>query len=244
MHTIVVAREMPELVAGVPADIRPRVAALTTAELLRIPSGEWIPGVRDHAPAGHFGLLVLDGLLARRVHLANRACVELIGAGDVLRPWALAEDDSSIAVDTRWSVQQDARMAVLDRAFALRVAAHPEVAAAIMERLARRSQWLAFHLAVSQLPHLQTRLRVMFWYLADRWGRVTPRGVALPLRLTHALLGGLVGARRPATTTALGELTAAGLVERLPDGGWLLHGGPPPELGALQAAPTEPVAAV
>jgi hypothetical protein len=75
----------------------------------------------------------------------------------------------------------------------------------------------------------------MFWYLADRWGRVTPRGVTLPFSLTHAVLGGLVGARRPATTTALGELGSAGVVERLPDGAWLLHGDPPRELDELRA---------
>jgi hypothetical protein len=167
------------------------------------------------------------------VHLGNRACVELLGAGNVLRPWAVARDDSSITLDDRFVCQVDTRIAVLDRGFALRVSRHPEIAANLMESGNRRAHWLGFHLAVCHLPHLQTRLRVMFWYLADRWGRVTPDGVVLPLRLTHELLGGLVGARRPATTTALGELTAAGWIERRDDGGWLVRGDPPPELDDL-----------
>ncbi len=233
MHTVVVARELPDLLEGIDATVRGRAAAATAAHVVHVPPGEWSPREREDDPTGHFGLLVLDGLFARRVHLGNRACVELLGAGDVLRPWAVARDDSSITLDDRWVCQVDASIAVLDRGFALRVARHPEIAANLMERGILRAHWLGFHLAVCHLPQLQTRLRVMFWYLADRWGRVTPDGVLLPLRLTHELLGGLVGARRPATTTALGELSAVGWVERRSDGGWLLHGEPPPELDDL-----------
>jgi CRP-like cAMP-binding protein len=238
MPSVVVAQELPELLDGIPEPRRDRAAAATAAELVSLPTGEWRPRTPEPGEDadGHFGLLVLEGLLVRRVHLGNRACVELIGAGDVLRPWALDDEASSIAVDARWTVQQKARIAVLDRRFSHRVAAYPEIAAALMDRQARRTQWLAFHLAVCHLPHLQTRLHVMFWFLADRWGKVTPRGTALPLRLTHALLGGLVGARRPATTTALGELVNAGVVERLPDGGWMLLGDRPDELEQLDGA--------
>ena len=47
------------------------------------------------------------------------------------------------------------------------------------------------------------------------------------LRLPHRTLAGMVGARRPSVTTALGQLIARGEVERRPDGGWLLLGEPP-----------------
>ncbi|HEY6886353.1 MAG TPA: hypothetical protein VI300_01200, partial [Solirubrobacter sp.] len=40
-------------------------------------------------------------------------------------------------------------------------------------------------------------------------------------------LAGMVGARRPSVTTALGQLISRGEVERRPDGGWLLLGDPP-----------------
>jgi CRP-like cAMP-binding protein len=75
------------------------------------------------------------------------------------------------------------------------------------------------------------RLLVVMWFLAERWGRVRPEGVVLPLKLTHQLLAALVGAKRPSVTTALGELTTAGLLERRDDGSWLLHGEPPEQPG-------------
>jgi CRP/FNR family transcriptional regulator, cyclic AMP receptor protein len=69
-------------------------------------------------------------------------------------------------------------------------------------------------------------LLTLFWHLAERWGRVTPDGVLLPLTLSHRMLGQLVGARRPTVSTALGALTRAGEVSRALDGTWLLTGSP------------------
>ena len=66
---------------------------------------------------------------------------------------------------------------------------------------------------------------MLLWTLAERWGRVGPHGVRLPLSLPHRTLATLVGARRPSVTTALTGLARAGLVERVRDG-WLLHGDP------------------
>jgi hypothetical protein len=73
------------------------------------------------------------------------------------------------------------------------------------------------------------RLLALLWCLAERWGRVVPGGVAVNLRLPHRTLAGMVGARRPSVTTALGQLIARGPIERRPDGGWILLGAPPEE---------------
>jgi CRP/FNR family transcriptional regulator, cyclic AMP receptor protein len=48
---------------------------------------------------------------------------------------------------------------------------------------------------------------VLFWHLADRWGRVERDGVHVPMRLTHELLGRLIAVRR-ATATALAGTSA------------------------------------
>jgi CRP/FNR family cyclic AMP-dependent transcriptional regulator len=89
----------------------------------------------------------------------------------------------------------------------------------------RRARMLSFQRAIAQLPRVEDRVLVLLWTLAERWGRVGPQGVRLPLGLPHRTLATLVGARRPSVTTAVTGLTRAGLVERVDDG-WLLHGDP------------------
>ena len=59
------------------------------------------------------GLLVLDGLLLRTVRLERRACPELTGAGDLLRPWDAADDPTSIGTAT-WEAVVPTTIAVLD----------------------------------------------------------------------------------------------------------------------------------
>jgi len=80
-------------------------------------------------------------------------------------------------------------------------------------------------LVVNQLVRLDDRLLLALWALAERWGRVTPGGVLVPMELTHSALARLVGARRPSVTSAIGDLGAAGLLERTEEG-WLLLGDP------------------
>src|SRR5437764_955205 len=88
--------------------------------------------------------------------------------------------------------------------------------------------------ALSHLRRVDTRLLVALWHLADRWGSVHPEGVVVPIRLTHEMLGHVIGAQRPSVTTALGQLESAGRISRRPGGGWILHGEPPAELGELE----------
>jgi len=54
---------------------------------------------------------------------------------------------------------------------------------------------------------------------------VTGSGVRVDLALTHAVLGRLIGARRPTVTTALQRLMALGYLEREKQI-FVLHGGP------------------
>src|SRR3954451_10271862 len=226
MTVVRVAELDPELFEGV-AD---PAAALTAsaAESEWLDTGSWDAGSIDKR--GHYGLLVLEGAFVRRVELGPRDAVELLGPGDIGRPWVSFGGDSSISLSGNWTVHQRARIAFLDRRFATRVAPWPEVAAAVMDRIMRRQRFVAMHLALTQMPKLQTRLRVLFWYLADRWGRVTSDGVVIALPLTHELVAGLVGARRPGVTSALGELQRAGEITRRDDGRWVVLGEPPAEL--------------
>lgn len=78
-----------------------------------------------------------------------------------------------------------------------------------------------------QQPRLSTRLHLLLWHLADRFGRVLTKGVVLPLPLSHELLAQLVGAQRPSVSRALKELDRAEVIARRPDGTWWLGGKPP-----------------
>jgi CRP-like cAMP-binding protein len=205
-----------------------RAAAVARVDLLE--PGEWNGADEYPASAGHLGLLIIDGLMARTVEVGNRSCAELLGPGDFLRPWVTIALDSSVPLESHWTVVDPVRVAVLDRRFANTMARFPEVAGTILDRVMLRSRWLAFHLAVCHLKRIETRLLVVLWHFADRWGRVGPKGVSVPIRVTHQLLAAVIGAQRPSVTTALSVLRRSDAIERLPDGTWLLHGEPPHEL--------------
>ena len=206
-----------------------KAAAVARVDLIDV--GEWNGAEEYPGSAGHLGLLILEGLLARTVEVGNRSCAELLGPGDLLRPWVTIAAHSSVPLEAHWTVVDPVRVAVLDRRFAKNMIRYPEVVSAILDRVMMRSRWLTFHLAVCHLKRIETRLLVVLWHFADRWGRVRRDGVLVPIRITHQLLAGVVGAQRPSVTTALGQLRRSGAVERLPDGTWLLHGDPPHELG-------------
>jgi CRP/FNR family transcriptional regulator, cyclic AMP receptor protein len=97
---------------------------------------------------------------------------------------------------------------------------------ALLERWAGRTRRLAVLQTISQLNRVDRRVLTLLWHLAERWGRVTPDGVLVPLALSHRMLGQLVGARRPTISTALGELIRAAELIRGPDGTWILTGAP------------------
>jgi CRP-like cAMP-binding protein len=99
--------------------------------------------------------------------------------------------------------------------------------AALMARAVRRSRALVHHLAITQVTGVETRIAMVLWEFAERWGHVRPDGVALSLGLTHETLARLVGARRPSVTTALRALAEQGRVTQEGPGRWVLHGPAP-----------------
>jgi CRP/FNR family transcriptional regulator, cyclic AMP receptor protein len=218
----------------------------------RLGTGPWNTARLTVADAGHLGLLVLDGVLSREVLASDVISTELIGPGELLRPWQIAPDAALLRVAVRWNVLSEARVAVLDRRVASQLGAYPEVVSVLIERMSARSQRLAVAQAISQLNRVDRRLLTLFWHLAERWGRMTGHGVAIPLTLSHRMLAQLVGARRPTVSTALGELARDGQVVRQEDGSWLLPGEPvgepvaalarnvPPRRRMLAAVPDEP----
>jgi CRP/FNR family cyclic AMP-dependent transcriptional regulator len=203
------------------------------AEIVGYPAGGWTVGPDDFHRAAKLGLLLIEGVIVREVTVGDYTCAELLGPGDVIQPWLRIGPDESVASEVDWEVIEPVSLAVLGRDFIRRSAPWPEIPAAIARRLMQRAHWLAFHLAVCGLRRVDDRLMIVLWHFADRWGRVTPDGVRLDLRLTHEVLAAVVGARRPSVTSGLKRLIEAGRVRPQPRSRWLLLGRAPAELRQL-----------
>jgi CRP/FNR family transcriptional regulator, cyclic AMP receptor protein len=228
-----VLREVPDLADGLSRARRALAIEECVAPATRLAPGLWNAQVTNRDSAG-LGLLVLKGTLIRRVGVDGRFGAELLGEGDLLRPWQGEEELDTLPVTTGWRVIEPSRVAVLDARFALRLTAYPQVYAALIGRALRRSRNLAVNMAIVHQSRVDVRIHMVLWHLAGRWGRVGSQGVVLPLRLTHSVLADLVAARRPTVTSALSELYRRGQVQST-ERGWLLRGEPPGEL--LELAP-------
>jgi CRP/FNR family transcriptional regulator, cyclic AMP receptor protein len=227
-----VLAEDPDLAEGIaPAERQLAVEQCAVREV-RLQCGGWSGRQPDLLPDG-IGLLVLDGLLIRRVGIEGEFGAELLGQGDILRPWQGEDAVPTLSRTSGWRVLQPTRLALLDRRAAQRFARYPQLTGRLVARALERSRNLAINMAIVHHGRVETRLHMLFWHLADRWGRVRKEGVVVPLRLTHSVLADLVSARRPTVTSALSRLSAHGLI-RAERGGWLLSGEPPGELLDLQ----------
>ncbi len=194
------------------------------ARTVRLDAGQW-----DQRPSelgGDFrdwlGLLILDGLIVRGVEVEGLRCCELLGPGDVMRPW---DEDGGVtlATEATWRVLEDAKLALLDQAFARRACRWPSVTSELLRRTMNRSRSLSISLAITQARRADVRVRDLFWHLADRWGRVTPRGIVLTASLTHSVISQLTGLRRPTVSLTLAELERAGEIIRVSKDTWLIN---------------------
>jgi CRP-like cAMP-binding protein len=102
------------------------------------------------------------------------------------------------------------------------VAPWPELVGELIDRALRRSQSQAVLCATSHIKRVDVRLLALLWHVAERWGRVTPDGIVVPLKLTHARLAALVGAQRPSVTTAITRMTRRGVLRRTDAGHFVL----------------------
>jgi CRP/FNR family cyclic AMP-dependent transcriptional regulator len=221
-------REDPELAEAIPAERRRKAIDECVAREIEMPQIGGETSSERLAGRG-VGLLILEGHLIRRVGLVDRFGAELVGEGDLLRPWHDQHDSPMLPLQTGWSVVNPARVAVLDESFNGCLSRYPELCAALVGRAVQRARYLAVQMAIVHQPRVEDKLHMLLWHLAGRWGRVRPDATVLKLRLTHQALAELVAARRQTVTTALSSLARSELVQT--DGEtWLLYGDPPREL--------------
>lgn len=188
-----------------------------------IETGPWDVARLRTASCANAGLLVLSGVIAREVALAGDISTELIGAGDLIRPFGADGETQLLDIEVRWNVIGSGRVAMLDASLMARAAAYPGIAAMLMERVEARARRLATVKAIAQLTRVDERLVALVRHYCERWGRVTADGLLLPLCLSHRMLGELVGARRPSVSTAAAALERSNRLIRRPDGTWLLR---------------------
>jgi CRP/FNR family transcriptional regulator, cyclic AMP receptor protein len=185
----------PDLGAGLSEADRSNANRLVL-RALHVPPGQWSPPDALH---GAMGILVLAGQLIRTGSTFARPDVQLLGPGDLGECRVLSESQGV------WRALEPVQLAVLDDRFVLASRRWPALMTGLAHRLFEAQQ------REDSLCHL-----------AGRWGHVTTDGVTLTLPVTHALLGALIGARRPTVSLALLALDQQHFLSRRDDRTWLL----------------------
>lgn len=225
--------EDPDLGAELSPEDFARASRYAVTEVVEFGRGVYDPS--DFGSPNLLGLLVIDGLLIRSVQVAERRCGELVGPGSLLRPWDHFGRFAPMPFDVRWRVISPVRIALLDHRITMVAARWPALMHRIVARAVERSHALALDVAIHCLQHVELRLLVLMWHLADRFGKVTPEGTVVPLKLSHGDLAELIGSQRPSVSSRLASLAASGQVERRGDRTWLLRGDPPSEVRDMRA---------
>ena len=89
----------------------------------------------------------------------------------------------------------------------------PVLAANLVRVLSAQVADRELAVAIALEPRVERRVLLKLRQLAERWGRVTPDGIRLDLRLTHQELANMVGAVRESVTLAMGRLADSGQIE-------------------------------
>src|SRR5436309_2024049 len=100
----------PELGELLDDDQRARARREALTRIAHLSAGEWDAASAVRPDLHHRGFLIVDGLLSRQVNVLGRECVELLGDGDVLRPWSWDPDGSHVHAEVGWTVLEPARL--------------------------------------------------------------------------------------------------------------------------------------
>ncbi len=194
--------------------------------VLRLPPGP-MPALAGETG----GFLVLKGLLMHEVAAYGRATADLLGPGDYIAPGS--EAATSVPTAEAWLVLEEALLGDLapNRAWSAEMA--QRLTAGLLARNCERAAGLAIQRSIASHVRVDVRVLGYLWYLAERYGVVTPDGVKLSLPLTHAVIARLIGARRPTVTTALQRLMQQGYLSR--DGRAFILAGDPGRVIELES---------
>ena len=212
-----------EAVPGLVAAMTPEDRAWALRHLI-VPSVSLAPGTWDWQamPAPRAGVLILGGLLVHRVTIGGQAGADLLGRNHIVQPWHSEPKVATLVDGFEWRALAPTTLAVLDREYLAVVARIPGLAPAVAAVSVDHSSMAACQMAILAQPHMEDRLLMLFWHMAERWGKVTPGGVTLSLPgLTQTVLSEAVAASRQSVSRAISLLRALGLLQGEEDV-WLL----------------------
>jgi CRP/FNR family transcriptional regulator, cyclic AMP receptor protein len=170
------------------------------------------------AEASVIGLFVVEGMLSQRLRIGDQLSLRLLGPGDLC---VSGQPRSALPIRYGCIGTAATKVALLDQKLLSGACRWPGITAGLLRRMAQQTEASAVHLAIAQLPRANDRLLAIMALLAGRWGQVTSDGTMIPLALTHASLGELIGSSRPTVTIALSHLARHGHLLKH-DHGWLL----------------------
>lgn len=188
---------------GFSDDVYERLQGICTA--VAVLSGDEAPEATMQGPvafvaAGRLSIVV-DAEAGRTRTIA------LLQEGDAL---VLPSGGWPGAPGARMRAATDAEVLVLDRDIGDVLCSDSALGAWIVRAIAGAVADRELSVAIALEPRLERRLILKLRQLAERWGKVTPEGVRLDLRVTHQELGDMIGAARESITVALGRLQDQG----------------------------------
>jgi hypothetical protein len=210
----------PSLARGIERRVLDDAREKLSVEVRRVEPGPWEGSTRTPPSPLFIGYLILEGAFTRQVEVSGRPSIELLGPGDLVRPWVVPRALDAMGVTDEWALISTGHLAMIDEEFHQAAQGFPSILTLLMDRVVARSRWLGFHVALCQLPRIDHRLLLIFRYVAERWGVEEARGVKIPIRLSHRNLAAMIGARRPKVSSALTTLAESGVVQQAPDGSW------------------------
>ena len=212
---------LPEIAAAIPAEHR-RLAERVLVGRALVARDHDLAETLAASAEGVFDFIVVEGVVLKETTLATRSALEMLGPGDVLAPPLSATRQLDSRAVSRYIAHGQVTLVGLDGRFREAARRWPGLSDAVYDRLAQQTHRASMHLAMLHLPRVEERVVALFSDLAERFGRMTPDGIVIDVRLTHELIGRLVGSRRPTVSLALQALATDGVLTRIEEERWRL----------------------
>jgi CRP-like cAMP-binding protein len=157
---------------------------------------------REGEPGDHL-LIVLNGRV--KVSLTSpegkEAILSFMGPGETLGEVALLDGDARSATVT--AMENCSCLVIWRRDFLPLLGKYPNLALKLLEAMARRLRSTSDLVGSLSFLHLPARLARILINLGQHYGRVTPEGIQINLKLSQEELGNLAGVSRESVNRQL-----------------------------------------